>query len=263
MRGQENESQTNPATAEMQVQEIPKEKTCIALITIDSDINKAMPYIVLLRKLAQDPKIKGLILHIDSPGGNGGSSEIIYRALDAFKRLKPVGVAVENQCLSAAYKVACGSDYIIAPSSADIGSIGTRWNINQYKNVKFNANNRSGDIETIILKAGDYKLIGDANVPFAKEDQDYLQQMLDTCYQNFISIVAKARNLSLDNEKVWANGKVFVASEALQLGLIDAIGGFDDALSKMKELLEKRGITIEGELEIIDYPLNESANAKK
>lgn len=241
------------------VQEQTKQQTLIALVTIEGHIDKSKPIVSLLRQLTLNQKVNGLLLHIDSRGGCGGSSEAIHRAIKEFKKNKPVVVWTESACLSGAYEIASAADYICSLSCSEIGNIGVVYNVNKYKNVKFTENGRSGDVETIIVAAGADKALKNPYMEFKEEHQVVFKKEVDSQYQMFVKSVAQARSLSLDNEKEWANGKIFNGEDALQLGLVDAIGGFDDALIKMKELLQSRGIIVEGELEIIDHSLNNTA----
>jgi protease-4 len=176
----------------------------------------------------------------------------MHSELQKFKQNKPVVVVIEDHCYSAAYAVACAASYIFAQSGSELGSIGVIMTIEKYKNAKMHDKNMSADMDITLVRGGNYKDLGNPNLPLCDWHIKDFKKRNNLLYQAFIKMVAQARNLSIDNEKQWADGKIFSAQEAIDLGLIDAIGDFSDAIVKMKELLQARGITIDTEFELVD-----------
>lgn len=229
----------------------------IGLITIESELKEAKKFINKLFELRDDPKIKGLILHINCNGGVIGTCQAIFSELKKFKQKKPIIVIIENACFSGAYYIATAADYIFALPSSDIGGIGVISFIKKYKDLKFSENQISGIMEPIIIRSGKYKDPANPYIALDEELIDDIKQRVLKKYHQFIIDVAQARKLSLDDQEVWvAEGKSFVGTEALELGLIDAIGDFTDAITKMNELIKQHDDgTIEKKLEIIDFTL--------
>lgn len=222
----------------------------IGLISIENDLESAGNIIHALLQLHEDQAIKGILLHINCFGGMFGTTQAIFNEIKKIKKTKPVIVIIENVCYSCAYYLAAASDYIFALPSSELGSIGVIRTLRYYKDLKFSENKISGTMEPIVITSGFYKSSGSCYVPLSDEHKHHLEQNSQKIYKQFICDVAESRGLSLEDEKIWADGKEFVGTEALELGLIDALGGFTDALEKMKELLKRNGIEVEGNLTI-------------
>lgn len=227
----------------------------VGLMSIENDLESARTIIQGLLQLHADPKIKGILIHINCFGGNFGTTQAVFNEIKKIKKSKPVIVIVENYCYSCAYYLATAADFIFALPSSEVGCLGVIRTMRQYKDLKFNENGVSGTMETIVITSGSYKNSSCRYVPLSDEHREYMQQNSAKIYKQCITDVAQARGLSLEDEKIWADGKEFVGTEALELGLIDALGGFTDALEKMKDLLEQRGIRVEGNLEIVEITI--------
>jgi len=186
-----------------------------------------------LEKVFKNKEIKAILLEIDSPGGAAGSSQALYNELIYLKTeyKKPVIALTYNLCVSGAYNIAIGADYIIAAPSALIGSIGSY--IQQFKVGDFLA---QWQIHYEIEKTGIYKSSLNSFTPSTPEQKQMLQQISDNCYQQFINDVACRRKLSLKNAAEWANGRIFTGNQALKNGLIDEVGSEYNAVQKIKEL---------------------------
>jgi protease-4 len=232
-------------------------KNYIAVMSIENELRHAKNIINSLLPIAKDPNIKGLILHIDCLGGTIGTAQALFYELKKLKKIKPIVVFIEDDCTSGAYYIASVADFIFALPSSHLGSIGVYTIITKYKNnIKFDHKTESGEKDVLMFSGGDYKLFGSPYIPLKEEESRYFQDRILKQYTQFVADVAQARNLSIDNEKVWANGKTFVGTEALELGLIDGLGSFSDAWEKMKELLQERGVTLAGEPEILEIQGN-------
>lgn len=230
------------------------ENNCIGLMSIESDITQAKSIIKTLMHIENDTNIKGLILHLNSTGGSIGSSQAIFSHLKKFKTKKPIVVIIENRCLSGAYYVAIAADCIIANAGSEIGSIGIVILREHYKNLKLNekSGDLNADLDMEVLGFGTYKNVFNPYTPFKNHHKEYLNAIGQKLYDQFVAHVAHERNLNISEEKVWADGKVFIGQEALELGLIDMIGDFSDAVEKIKELLRKRGYHNQEKIKLVD-----------
>ncbi len=207
----------------------------VACVSIKEVICSSSYAAYYLKTYFKDPSIKAIILRIDSPGGAAGSSEAIAHELVGLKKLypKPIISLTENVCASGAYYVAATTDYIIAAPSTLVGSIGAIIPY-QFRFKDFLAQYHIG-YESI--KAGTYKNITD---PFAEHPADhtkFLEQLAQSSYENFVHHVIKNRPaLKTTDQEAWAQGKIFTGNQALDLGLIDAVGSWSDAEVKIKIL---------------------------
>ena len=181
-----------------------------------------------LKKAVQDKRVKGLIMRVNSPGGTVTSSDIIYREINRFKaeRKIPVIACVMELAASGGYYVSLAADTIVVHPTSVIGSIGVIA-------LKFNAKGLMEKIgvEDETIKAGDKKDLWSPFRPNTKEEREILQNMLDNFHERFMKIVTEGRKeLSLEQVRVLADGRVFTAEQAVREKLIDEIGYLDDAI---------------------------------
>jgi protease-4 len=170
-----------------------------------------------LERAQDDSSIKGVVLQIDSPGGSGVGGEMIANAL---KRLqKPSAALILGSGDSAAYWAATGANTIIASPASDVADIGVTGSYldqsgqNAQKGQKF-----------IQIAAGQYKDVGNPDMPITATGQAYLQKLVDAEYQTFTKEVAANRNLPLATVQKLANGNSLNGSMAIGTGLIDQLG---------------------------------------
>jgi len=186
-----------------------------------------------LKKAVQDKRVKGLIMRVNSPGGTVTSSDIIYREINRFKAEKkiPVIACVMELAASGGYYVSMAADTIVVNPTSVVGSIGVIA-------LKFNAKGLMEKIgvEDETIKAGDKKDLWSPFRPNTKEEREILQNMLDNFHERFMKIVTEGRKeLSLEQVKVLADGRVFTAEQAGREKLIDEIGYLDDAIDLAKK----------------------------
>jgi len=235
-----------------QYHQIIEPRTKVGVIMVNGDLADSEYYTKQLTKYFKDASIKAILLKIDSPGGAAGTGETIHNEIIALKNApeyhkKPVITLVENTCASGAYYIACASDYIIAPATALIGSIGATFpNIFFLHLHEFLAQHKIGYKP---MYAGAYKNCIDPLADATPEQEAMLQSILNDSYDSFAQAIAKSRKLSLNAKDTWANGKIFTGRQAKDLGLIDEIGSAYNALKIIREKA-----LIEGEIEWIKQP---------
>jgi len=186
-----------------------------------------------LKKAANDERIKGLVIKINSPGGMVTASDIINREINKFKEEKrmPVIACIVDLAASGGYYVAVSADTIMAHPTSVTGSIGAIA-------LKFNAQGlmEKIGIENETITAGDKKDFLSPLRPMTKEEREIIQEMLNNLHERFMNVVAKGRkDLSLEQVRMLADGRVFVAEKALEEKLIDEIGYLDDAIDLVKK----------------------------
>jgi len=199
---------------------IPKEK--VAVIEVKGLLYKSNRYNKYLNKYFKDDSIKAILIKMDCAGGAAGTAQSIFTEIQILKKKynKPVITLIENISASGGYYLATATDYIIAPASSLIGSIGASFQylfqlhefIEQYK-IKYKS-----------VAAGTYKNTTDPFIDMTPDQEKMLKGVLDSSYSQFAADVAKNRKLSLKDKEKWADGKIFTGNQALKLGLIDALG---------------------------------------
>jgi protease-4 len=184
-----------------------------------------------LDKARRDPAVKAVILRINSPGGAVTASELMHHEVSRFRAAgKPVVAMLLDVAASGGYYVACASDEIVACRSTVTGSIGV---IMQTFDLTGTLGKIGAKAEAI--KSGPQKAAGSPFERLTPEQRAVFEKMVDQMYQQFVDVVAKGRpNLSRERITQLADGRVYLAPEALELGLIDAIGGMEDAYAKAK-----------------------------
>jgi protease-4 len=228
-------------------QDMLKEKTKVAVITIDKTLTEAEPYTEQLTKQFKNNDIKAIVLKIESGGGAAGTSQTIFNELKTLKQQypKPVIVFVENICASGAYYIACAADSIITSPSAFIGSIGVYIPHPQLKDFI-----EQFKIKYSVIKTGTFKAVGDPFLEDSAEQTAMLQELTNATYEQFVNDVAASRSkLSRENAPAWAEGRVFTGSQALTLGLIDKTG----SPSTVEQELRER-INVVGDIEWVKAP---------
>lgn len=208
-----------------------KPKTEVGRLNISGAIVSSDFYVKQIKKFLKNDDIKALLVKVESPGGVPGSSQIVFEELKKFRKHKPVVVLVENICASGAYYIASAADKIIAPASSMVGSIGVYLQLPNFKELA-----EKWNIKFKFIKSGKFKTTGNPLKDLTAEEERYLQNLADENYYQFIKDVSDARGIDINENEIWANGKVFLASQAKEINLVDQIGTLTDAENVIKEL---------------------------
>lgn len=229
-----------------QYRRIIEARTQVGVLPVKGVLYESEGYCKRLRSYFNDKNIKAILIKMECPGGASGTSQTIFNELKALKQEnpKPVVVLVENMCASGGYNIACAADYIIAPGSALIGSIGT--SLPYLFSVKDLL--EEFKIKYTPIKAGEFKNATNPFVEITPQEKALLQSITDDAYDQFVREVSEQRKLSIDQAKEWAEGKIFTGQQAKKIGLIDEIGSFNNAIQALKKLAG-----FEGKIEWI-YP---------
>lgn len=194
---------------------------------------------------AEDPKVKAVVLRINTPGGSVTTSDIIAHEIKRFKERKkvPVVAGLMDLATSGGYYIASSADRIIAQPTAVTGSIG----------VVALSVNASGLMEKLgvtnqTIKSGDMKDLGSPIRPMTEEERRVLQAVIDGLFERFLDQVMEGRPGRFTREELRSvsDGRILTASQALDLRLVDSIGYLDDAIEAAKEaagIKEARVIT--------------------
>jgi len=222
----------------------------IAVIHIDDVIQggrsgSGSPEYVLdqLDQALADDSVKAILLRVDSPGGTVAASQEIMLAVSLAAEEKPVVTSVGDICASGAYMVASQTDEIVASPGSTVGSIG----------VIMEVVNAEGLLDKVGLKfttltQGEYKDAGSPYRSLTETETAMLNEQMAVVYDQFIADVAKGRGMSESEVRELATGWAWLGSEALDLGLVDSLGNYNDAVDRAAELGG-----IEGEPNIVSY----------
>ncbi|WP_423792450.1 signal peptide peptidase SppA [Methanocaldococcus indicus] len=197
-------------------------------------------YIKLLNKLREDNSVKGVLLVVNSPGGEVVASEDLANAVKKLREKKPVVVYVETLDASGAYMVSAPANYIVAHRDSIVGSIGVRMDIVHYYGLM-----KKLGINVTVIKAGKYKDIGSPYRPMTPEEKRYLQKLINETYIYFVKWVAENRNLSLNYTFEIADGKIYSGEDAVKVGLVDEVGDKEKALKILEKLANVSNPSIE------------------
>lgn len=184
--------------------------------------------------LADNENIDGLILRVNSGGGSAYASEQIWEALEQFKAKskKPFYVSMSDVAASGGYYISCGADKIYAEPLTLTGSIGIFGiipNIQPLLKDKLGVNTA-----TVSTNKGNFPSIME---PMSEGQRAAMQSYVDNGYELFVGRCAKGRKRSVDQIKAIAEGRVWDGQSALKNGLVDRLGGLDDALADMTKAL--------------------------
>ena len=196
-----------------------------------------------LEKAAKDKHIKAVVLKINSPGGTVSAADVMLHELQAFKaeRHVPVVVCLQGLATSGGYYVAQAGDTIIAYPTCITGSIGV-----SAMKLNFRGLMDKVGVDAELVKSGQWKDFWSPFRPATPKEKEMMQQIIDEFYRGFVDVVAKGRKLSSEEVRKVADGRIFTASQAKDLRLVDQLGYLDDAL----ELARKGGPAQGGEVEV-------------
>jgi len=211
---------------------IPKK---LAIVWIDGGINSDMERKITqsTRKVADDKRIKGMLLRVNSPGGSAFSSDVIWYGINLVKdKGKPVVVSMGGSAASGGYYVSSPGDFIFADKTSITGSIGVIMGKFSLKGMlrKIGANSES---ITYSKSAGTFSLFDSWN----EHQKNRMEYSIRKSYDMFKSrVLAGRKNLTADSLEAVAQGRVWIGTDAHSVGLVDSIGNFRDALEYTKKL---------------------------
>lgn len=184
-----------------------------------------------LQEARKDKNIKAIVLRIDSPGGNALTSDLIWREVELTKKVKPVVVSMGNYAASGGYYIACNANKIFAENNTITGSIGVFGILPNFSQLTKKIGISSEQVKTH-QNASEYS-------PFVPLDATFKAVTLEGVehiYKTFVSHVAQGRKMTFAQVDAIAQGRVWSGSEALKIGLVDKIGGLNDAIQEAATL---------------------------
>jgi protease-4 len=187
-------------------------------------------FVQWIRKVRVDPSIRAIVVRIDSPGGSAIASEVIWRELMLTRAIKPLIVSMGNVAASGGYYIAVPADTIVAEPGTITGSIG----VVTGKFVIKGTLDKLGIGEDSISE-GRFAEIESPFTPFSKEQRARLEEQLHATYDLFLARVAESRKSTPERIDSVGQGRVWTGRQALQLKLVDELGGLDTAIQIAKQ----------------------------
>ncbi|MCQ2593241.1 MAG: signal peptide peptidase SppA [Treponema sp.] len=189
-----------------------------------------------ISQLKNDNNNTAIALYIDSPGGGVYQADEVYLALQDYKTTgKKIYVYMGPLAASGGYYISCAADRIYANRNTLTGSIGVI--MGQMFDITEFLDDLGIKVQTIA--SGKNKNLGNFNEPLTDEQKEIMQSICDECYEQFLSIVVKQRQIPSDKAKEIADGRIYTANQALNLGLIDSIDSWENMIRDLADLTIK------------------------
>lgn len=196
-----------------------------------------------LQEARKDENVKAIVLRINSPGGSALTSDLIWREIELTKKVKPVIVSMGNYAASGGYYIACNANKIFAENNTITGSIGVFGLLPNFTQLATKIGIHTEQVKTN-ENASDYS-------PFVPMDEKFkavTQEGVEQVYNTFVSHVAAGRKMTFAQVDSIGQGRVWSGSEAIKIGLVDKIGGMDDAIKYAASLVKLKKYTT------VDFP---------
>lgn len=203
----------------------------VGVIEVEGVISDSQHAVASLARFREDPEIKAVILRVDSPGGAVGPSQEIYREVEKTVAKKPVIVSMGGVAASGGYYVSANANGIMANPATVTGSIGV---IIGYTN--FEGLFDKVGLSPVVIKSGKFKDMGSPVREMTPEERALFQETVDSIFGQFVSAVAEGRKMDEAKVREIADGRIFTGEQALELGLVDRLGNFRDAVDWAGEL---------------------------
>jgi len=186
-----------------------------------------------IRALAYNSYDRGILLYMNTPGGTVYHSEELRLALLEYKKIsgRPVYVYMAEVCASGGYWISMAADHVAANQMTITGSIGV---VSTYLDMSELFENLG--IRTVVIDTGEHKSTGTMGVEITQSQEAVIRSMIDEYKEIFLELVADGRNMDMQTTRTIADGRIYTASQALDLRLIDEIKGWDTAVSDFEAL---------------------------
>jgi protease-4 len=197
---------------------------------------------------ADDDNVKAVVVYINSPGGGVAASQSLHQAVLRLSAEKPVVACMGSVAASGGYYIACGADSIVAQEGTLTGSIGVIASFLRTEELYHKLG-----LDVTVVTAGRWKDVGSPHREMTPEEREYIGDILDSSYEQFVRAVSDGRGIEMDRVRVLAEGRLYTGEQALEAGLVDRLGSYQDAI----DLAARMG-GIEGDPRIVKRRLRRS-----
>ena len=218
----------------------------IARVRLEGVLAQDNDFVAKLKELEEDPKIKAIILHIDSPGGAAYTGEDIYVEIKRLAKKKPVVSVLGSIAASGGYMVALASDHIIARNMTLTGSIGALMQSFEIVNLA-----QKLGVEFVIIKSSPLKAAPNPMEKLTPEAKEVVIKTIQDTYDVFLSMLMEGRKINKTQALKLANGQVYTGKKAKELNLIDEIGGEEEAITWLENVKQ-----VKPKMKIVDIKWN-------
>jgi protease-4 len=215
----------------------PSTGSKIAVVELSGTIYDSRSIVRQFKYYRRDRSIKGIVFHINSPGGGVAASQEIYEEVKKTRDKDKVIIAsMSSVAASGGYYVALGADKIMANPGTTTGSIGVIAEIPNLRRLL----DKVG-IDFTVIKSGQFKDTGSPYRGMTGAERAYLQRWVDDAFDQFVDAVAEGRNMERKQVLSAADGRIFTGKQALSLGLVDTLGTYEDAVRLVADLVGIKG----------------------
>lgn len=201
-----------------------------------------------IEKLKDNNDVKAVVFRVNSGGGSAYASEQIWEAITNLKKVKPVVVSMGGAAASGGYYISCNADKIYAEPTTITGSIGI---FGMFPNVGGLVKKFGVTFDQV--NTNKFSDFGDITRPMSADEKAILQQYIERGYKLFLTRCSEGRNIPMEKMEQIAEGRVWTGNQALEIGLVDALGGLEDAVRDAATLASVADYSIK------DYPRKQSA----
>ncbi|HIJ19742.1 MAG TPA: signal peptide peptidase SppA [Deltaproteobacteria bacterium] len=233
----------------------------IGVLTVDGTITSSQKITAQLVKFAEDRSIKAILVRVNSPGGSVGPSQEIYREIQKTVLHKKVVVSMGAVAASGGYYISAAADKIVANPGTITGSIGV---LMEFVRLEELMDKIGIDLE--IMKTGEFKAMGSPDRKLTESEKEIINELIYDLQRQFVEAIAAGRGLPLEKVRQIADGRIFSGAKAKELGLVDMLGNFQDAVQLTKELAGIRGDVVlvrpeKGSLALLERLMDSGANS--
>jgi protease IV len=208
----------------------------IGVIEIAGQISDSGPILEQLMEFSKNKHIKAVVLRIDSPGGSVGASQEIYREVARVTDTKKVIVSMGDTAASGGYYIAAAGDKIVANPGTITGSIGVIMSFYRIDELS-----KKIGLTLEVIKSGEFKDTGSSFRELTDREKELMNGVVLNIQEQFIKAVAEGRKLPVDKVREIADGRIFSGEMAKELGLVDELGNFQDAVNLAASLSGIKG----------------------
>lgn len=208
----------------------------IGVVEVNGVIGESQDVVDQIKKYRKDSNVKAILVRIDSPGGAVAPSQEIYDEIRKTIAKKPVVASMATLAASGGFYIACAANKVVANPGTITGSIGVIFVVSNFEELM----SKIG-LKEVVIKSGKFKDIGSPTRPMTDEERDLLQSGIDDVYDQFVQAIVDGRGLKREEVLKIADGRIFSGRQAKDLGLVDQLGGYEDALDLAASLGKVKG----------------------
>ncbi|MCI8610154.1 MAG: signal peptide peptidase SppA [Firmicutes bacterium] len=204
--------------------------------------------------MMDDSNNKGMILHVNTPGGSVYASDELYLKIKEYQENtgRPVYSAMQSQATSGGYYISASCDKIMANRNCWTGSIG----VTMGTMMDVSGLLEKLGIKTTTITSGANKAMGSNMEPMTAEQREIFQSLVDDAYDQFVGIVADGRGMKEKEVRRLADGRIYTANQALKNGLIDEIGTYEEAIADMQDTYDLGDCSVEEFIPVVSRDLS-------